>query len=195
MEILLTNDILWTVYGACLLQNPSHWIKIASKFLMIVVIFFGFNYIQMSIAYIMVHAGQVEMKFVFYALLQIVYMSTTLVPYLTVVVQTGNVKRMIGAFRTVVKQSECQIHFDFQFLRKVIYHFRHASSIQGWRPETEVLYQRADRSAHLLAKWPSLLMQIFFRSTMILAAVASVLLDLRRGHIDIEQWYSLHFLE
>lgn len=76
-----------------------------------------------------------------------------------------------------------------------IYSMLRLYSFKGYRPETELLYQRAERSAHLLAKWPSLLMQIFFRSTMVLASVASVLNDLRNGHIDIKQWYSLHFLE
>lgn len=102
----MTNDILWTVYGVCLLQNPSRWTKIASNTLMFIVIFFGFNYIQMSIRYMMVHAGDVEMKFIFYALLQIVYMSTALVPYLTVVAQKHNVKKMISTFRAVVQQSK-----------------------------------------------------------------------------------------
>lgn len=106
MEILVTNDILWTVYGVCLLENPSRWIKIASNLLMFIVIFFGFIYIQMSITFMMVHGGQVEMKFIFYALMQIVYMGTALIPYLTVVVQMDNVKKMIDAFRTMVKQSE-----------------------------------------------------------------------------------------
>lgn len=73
---------------------------------MFIVIFFGFNYIQMSITFMVVHAGEVEMKFIFYALLQIVYMTTALIPYLTVVGQTGNVKRMVAMFRATVKQSE-----------------------------------------------------------------------------------------
>lgn len=77
----------------------------------------------------------------------------------------------------------------------IFFLFLFSSRSKGLRNETEMVYERANRSAHLLAKWPSLLMQIFFRSTMILVAVASVLNDLRHGQIDIEQWYSLHFLE
>lgn len=112
-DILVTNDILWTVYGACLLPNPSRWIRVASKTTKFIVIFFGSHYIQMSFTYIMVHAGHDEIKNIYYALMQIIYMCTALIPYLMILVQMDNAKAMIRSFRAVVKERK---FFDWKFL-------------------------------------------------------------------------------
>lgn len=64
----------------------------------------------------------------------------------------------------------------------------------GIKSKTLTVYKNAEWKAHIISKWPVIFFYVSFASNLAITNLVFLVGDIKRGEIDISNWYILHYL-
>lgn len=125
--------------------------------------------------------SQMEVQFALYILMQISLDLAPLGTLFCAAFTQKDIKKLVSVIQNILKQSESNLQYDFD--RKIQFH------ISGLNENSHSLYEEAERRAHLVSKWPGIVLFAYFLCSQLVANVVFLIIDYRNGGIDSSKWY------